>query len=81
MLNKRNIIASFAGIGFFLVITPPKTIAKIPAHEEERVQFQQIDQPLELKAAVTLGGIGLIGLNLWWFLLSKSKAVKADRRN
>ncbi|MDZ7961739.1 MAG: cupredoxin domain-containing protein [Aulosira sp. DedQUE10] len=40
-------------------------------------QFQSIDQPLGSKVAVTLGGLGLIGLELWWFLLSKPKSQKA----
>ncbi|HLO50793.1 MAG TPA: cupredoxin domain-containing protein [Kamptonema sp.] len=40
-------------------------------------QFQQIEQPLANKILVTFGGIGLIGLELWWFLLSKPKSQKA----
>ncbi|MCW6038805.1 hypothetical protein K4A83_21400 [Spirulina subsalsa FACHB-351] len=35
--------------------------------------FEQIEQPLLLKLAVTAGGLGLIGLELWWFLF-KDKA-------
>ncbi|WP_017303066.1 hypothetical protein [Spirulina subsalsa] len=31
--------------------------------------FEQIEQPLVLKLAVTAGGLGLIGLELWWFLV------------
>jgi plastocyanin domain-containing protein len=37
-------------------------------------QFQRIEQPLSNKIAVTLVGVGLIGLELWWFLFSKPKA-------
>ncbi|GBE93124.1 hypothetical protein [Nostoc cycadae] len=37
-------------------------------------QFQRINQPLENKVAVTLGGLSLIGLQLWWFLPSKPKS-------
>ncbi|AFY45836.1 hypothetical protein [Nostoc sp. PCC 7107] len=37
-------------------------------------QFQRLNQPLENKVAVTLGGLSLIGLQLWWFLLSKPKS-------
>ncbi|QKD81582.1 cupredoxin domain-containing protein [Thermoleptolyngbya sichuanensis A183] len=40
-------------------------------------QFQRIEQPLWAKVAVTAGGLGLIGLELWWFLLSKPKSRKA----
>ncbi len=35
---------------------------------------EAIDQPLGLKVGVTIGGIALIGLELWWFLFSKSSA-------
>lgn len=37
-------------------------------------EFQQLNQPLWLKALVTTGGLGLIGLELWWFVFSKSKS-------
>lgn len=49
-------------------------------HPEQTVQtgeFQRIDQPLWVKGVVTTGGLGLIGLELWWFLLSKPKSRKA----
>jgi plastocyanin domain-containing protein len=34
-------------------------------------QFPSIDQPLGLKVGVTLVGLSLIALELWWFLGSK----------
>lgn len=40
-------------------------------------QFQRIEQPLWSKVAVTGAGLGLIGLELWWFLLSKPKSRQA----
>ncbi|MBD2230802.1 cupredoxin domain-containing protein [Phormidium tenue] len=40
-------------------------------------QFQRIEQPLWSRAAVTGAGLSLIGLELWWFLLSKPKSRKA----
>jgi plastocyanin domain-containing protein len=40
---------------------------------EQTSQFQRIEQPLWLKAAVTAGGFGLIGLELWWFVFSQPK--------
>ncbi|MEA5466285.1 hypothetical protein [Leptothoe sp. PORK10 BA2] len=33
--------------------------------------FQSIDQSLGLRLGVTLVGLGLIGLELWWFLFNK----------
>lgn len=40
-------------------------------------QFQRIDQPLWSRVAVTGAGLSLIGLELWWFLLSKPKSRQA----
>ncbi len=80
MLNKKNILANLAAVGFFL--SAGTALAQKPVEmpsQQENVQFQRIEQPLGLKAAVTVGGIGLIGLELWWFLFSKSKVVQANR--
>ncbi len=41
-------------------------------------EFRRIEQPIGLKAGVTAAGIGLIGLELWWFLFSKTKAQTAQ---
>ncbi|MEO1764904.1 MAG: hypothetical protein AAFR83_23800 [Cyanobacteria bacterium J06629_18] len=82
MFNKKNIIASLAGIGFLIAIASPAMAqmpVEMPVSKEENVQFRRIEQPLGLKAAVSLGGIGLIALELWWFLFSKPKAVQTDR--
>ncbi|MBE9108207.1 cupredoxin domain-containing protein [Nodosilinea sp. LEGE 07298] len=40
-------------------------------------QFQRIEQPLWSRVAVTGAGLSLIGLELWWFLLSKPKSRQA----
>lgn len=48
--------------------------AEIQARSGE--QFRQIEQPLSLKIGVTIGGLALIGLELWWFLFSKTKHNK-----
>ncbi|MGG6240299.1 cupredoxin domain-containing protein [Nodosilinea sp. AN01ver1] len=44
-------------------------------------QFQRIEQPLWTKVAVTGAGLGLIGLELWWFLLSKPRSRQASATN
>ena len=46
----------------------------IPTNQTQ--QFQKIEQPLALKAGVTLVGLGVISLELWWFLFSKNKGKK-----
>jgi plastocyanin domain-containing protein len=74
MLNKTTII-SIAIWGFLL-----GTVGEAPAqkphetHQPQTTQFQPIEQPLVNKVAVTATGLGLIGLELWWFLLSKPKS-------
>ncbi|MGB0560453.1 MAG: hypothetical protein ACPGVO_01440 [Spirulinaceae cyanobacterium] len=42
--------------------------------------FQPIEQSLPLKIGITIAGLGLIGLELWWFLFSSSQTPerKAD---
>ncbi|MGG6297791.1 cupredoxin domain-containing protein [Leptolyngbya sp. AN02str] len=44
---------------------------------EQTETFRQIEQPLWLKGIVTVGGLGFIGLELWWFLYSKPKPRQA----
>ncbi|PSB22001.1 cupredoxin domain-containing protein [Phormidesmis priestleyi ULC007] len=82
MTQKYWIVRSLA-FGLMLGISG-KAVAQMPHDEmqpsgaEQPTQFQRIDQPLWLKSAVTAGGIGLIGVELWWFLFSQSKSRKAD---
>lgn len=40
-------------------------------------QFRRIEQPLSLKVGVTLAGVGLVGLELWWFLGHKTRSRQA----
>ena len=71
MFNKSKMIGSLAGLGFFLALTPNITLAEMPASAEKQArQFQKIEQPFGLKLAVALGGLGLIGAELWWFMFS-----------
>ncbi|MBD2446948.1 cupredoxin domain-containing protein [Nostoc sp. FACHB-152] len=79
MVNRTALIGSIASLGILFAIASGEAATQT-SHETHSVQtnqFQRIDQPLERKVAVTLGGLGLIGLELWWFLLSKSKSQKA----
>jgi plastocyanin domain-containing protein len=81
-MNKL-IVSSLVSIGVLFGTVSGKATAQTPhdemqARTEQPSQFRQIDQPLWLKSTVVLGGVGLIGLELWWFLLSKSKSQTAD---
>ncbi|MBD2240078.1 cupredoxin domain-containing protein [Aulosira sp. FACHB-113] len=82
MMNKTTLISTIASLGIVFGIASGKAVAQTSheSHSSPTVQtnqFQRIDQPLGNKIAVTLGGLGLIGLELWWFLLSKPKSHKA----
>ncbi|PSB15056.1 cupredoxin domain-containing protein [Phormidesmis priestleyi ULC007] len=83
MVNKTVIISSIVTLGVLLRVPSGKAVAQMthenmqPSTEEQTGQFRRIDQPLWVKGAVTAGGLGLIGLELWWFLLSKPKSRKA----
>ena len=83
MFIKSKKVISLIGLGFLLALTPDLASAQkmeieMPVSEGEQTsQFQKIEQPLSLKLAVALGGLGLIGAELWWFMFSKTKSQKA----
>jgi len=82
MINKSTIFNSIAALSILLGITSGRAVAQATHEgmphltEEQTGEFQRIEQPLWAKGAVTAGGLGLIGLELWWFLLSKPKSRK-----
>jgi len=87
MLSKI-ILSSIAGLGlaFSVASNKVKVVAQMnhqmPATERSQTtQFRRIEQPLWVKGAVTTVGLGLIGLEIWWFLLSKPKSQKAEARD
>lgn len=84
MVNKTTIIGSIASLGFVFgiisgvaVAQMPHDMSKMQPNIEQPGQFRRIEQPLENKVAVTLAGLGLISLELWWFLISKPKSRQA----
>lgn len=77
MLKRATFFGTLAGWGFFLSTITGVPATEMPAeHTTQSTQFRRIEQPLGNKIAVTLGGCGLIGLEVWWFLLSKPKSQK-----
>lgn len=75
MFSKSKMVGSLAGLGFFLALTPNITLAEMTASTEKQVnQFQKIEQPIGLKLVVALGGLGLIGAELWWFMFSNANS-------
>ena len=82
MSGKTTIIGTIASIGVVLGMLSGEGIAQNthethPTQTQQRSQFHRIEQPLSNKILVTLAGLGLISLELWWFLLSKPKSQKA----
>lgn len=77
MFNKKLLWASLTACG--LILATGNTSVAMPTHSSEHTQeFRSIEQPVELKAAVTIGGLALIGLELWWFLFSKATTKRTE---
>lgn len=81
-LCQRIAILMITTVGVSIGLTAGGAIAQSwrqhpqPATTEQTSEFQRIEQPLSSKIAVTVGGLSLIGLELWWFLFSKPKSRK-----
>jgi plastocyanin domain-containing protein len=83
MLLPRITIASITSLGLAIGIATNSTVAQVharphPPEISSTSEFRRIEQPLWLKGAVTAAGLGLIGLELWWFLGSKPKSRSAQ---
>lgn len=79
MFKRTTFLGTLAGLGFLLGAISGVLAAEMPAETTtQTTQFHRIEQPLGNKVAVTLGGLGLIGLELWWFLLSKPKSQQVE---
>lgn len=88
MVRNATFFGTLAGLGFLLgavsgaiALQFPQEVIAVETHTYEHTatpsEFQRIDQPLGNKIAVTLGGVGLISLELWWFLFSKPTSQKS----
>ncbi|MGC9505154.1 cupredoxin domain-containing protein [Baaleninema sp.] len=60
-----------------LILSTTTALAAPQTAETDEGKFNTIEQPLPVKLGVTAGGIALIGLELWWFLGSKTQAQQA----
>lgn len=76
MIMKRIILTPIISLTLILGIAKIAP-AKVKIDEPNK-QFSPIEQPLPLKVLVTLGGLGLISAELWWFLFSQTKSQKAN---
>lgn len=75
---KSKALSNIIGLGLLLGIATDATATEVPPSHTN--QLQRIEQPISLKVGVTLAGLGLICLELWWFLLSKTTPKKAESR-
>lgn len=87
MFDKTKIYGSLAGLGLFLTLITNSAIAQKEIEIEmsastgkQTNQFQKIEQPLGLKLSVITVGIGLIGIEFWWFIFSKTKSQKTNMK-
>lgn len=72
MISRRAIFTTILSLSFTMAIATASH-----ATTESNHKFSRLEQPLPLKVLVTLGGLGLIGAEVWWFLLSKTKSQQA----
>jgi len=72
------IVGSLLGIG---MLFGTAQTARAQISEAGSREFRRIEQPIGIKVGVAAAGAGLIGLELWWFLLSKTKAQTAQTAN
>lgn len=86
MFRKVTVLGTLAGVGFLLggmsgaIADETQMEGMGKPTPPQPSQFQPIEQPFASKVAVTLGGLSLIGLELWWFLLSKPKSRQATAK-
>ena len=84
MLNQNKIYSIVVGL-FFIALSPNNALAQkleaeITTSTAKTSKFQKIEQPIELKLAVALGGFSLIGAELWWFVFSKKKSQESGAK-
>jgi len=74
MFSKRAVLGFVIGLGGAIALAASPTLAsETMTHSPtpaEDADFHRIEQPLPVKLGVTLAGLGLVGLELWWFLWS-----------
>lgn len=74
MLNNKYILGTLVSLNFLIGATSSLASTQMP---EQTTQLRRIEQPMSLKIGVTLGGLALIGTELWWFVFSKNKSSKS----
>jgi hypothetical protein len=75
IMHWRIRLVRLIGLGLFLALASSNLAATSMPDRAAMAShgFPAIEQPLAVKIAVTLAGAALIGLELWWFLWSKTQ--------
>jgi hypothetical protein len=68
-------------LGTMLSILPMSMGRSQMQHSPTNRSFKPIEQPLPMKIGVVLGGLTLIGAELWWFLGRKQQQQQATQSN
>jgi plastocyanin domain-containing protein len=77
-MSFSQVWRSLATSSLLLGLASGGAAAEMPMeHAQPTQQFRRIEQPLSLKVGVTLAGVGLVGLELWWFLGHKTRSRQA----
>lgn len=80
MFLRHPFWSSLISLSLLLGIAPAAIAQTHAPAEASTGQFRRIEQPFPVRIGVVLGGLGLIGLELWWFLFSKPPAQQAGVR-
>ena len=79
MRKYHKVGFSFSQILLSAIVATSVQAASVESHSETAENFRKIQQPIPVKIGVTAAGLGLIGLELWWFMFSKPKAKQATQ--
>ena len=77
-MKKHQVVSILVSIGLSFGIVSTVSAEEMTNHNSSSARFQPIEQPIALKIAIAVGGLSLIGTQLWWFLLSKPKSQQAE---
>lgn len=84
LFKQYKTVGTFIFLGCLLSVTigiaDPVT-ANSSKHFVPKESFSSIEQPISLKIGVTAGGLALIGLEVWWFVISKSKSRQSSNND
>ena len=73
MFKPITVCGALVSLSILLGSMPAPATEEAKHSSQQDLQFVRIEQPLGHKIAVTIVGLSLMGVELWWFLGAKSK--------